>query len=893
MEAFLTNNGRQLSKDLLNVQRAAKAKGARMLTKPLTAVMRGQVERVVELFERSVERYAGVAATRGAKAVVTLQVEQHGELWAQAINDAFRILGKDVQATIQPVMQSVADDVLDKTTTLLTGDKPSVISKRVMQQSVNEIARDVTGINKTTQGRLARLISKSIDEGQSPGEVMEAVRRKIPQIATNRVPTIVRTEMGRIADRAAIRSMKDSAVVTHVSVEGCEAIEQGIPTFRGTPTCNIKNVPIEYAGDLQFHINHTGAITASGFRQENGSTPSLPLKGGEGIGTWEDRGRPVPAFVSDGGPPKPPKPPQSPPPPAAPITPTPLPPTPPLAPAAPMVPVKPKPLPKPKPVVAPKPTPAPVPIPAVVDPVPAIAPTPVLAPIIPDPVPATPFAPPVASIADSSPTPSPSPAWSPWSDVDQFNKSLTQKQKDALQDYVGDSRMVNDPLRRGTPLRSVDAELIDDLDNIFAKAPVIPKGTKVYRVIDEDDFESFYSGKTEWVDKGFVSTSSTAAARDALIDELAEMNLKPVVLEIEMGEGMSGLPLWAQGDGYFAYQKEVLLPRGRRFVFLGKERGVVKLRVEVDDAAVIPAPVESAPVKSTRLPGIPADEKYDKLNDFLSGAFTTKQVDQLLSTVDGFNIDLKPFENALTGETFSSVDGGSVHMQRARFASDEKPTLLNKKKFAKAAKDAHPLGHFDRGVDHPDPLGALQKDKAWQGSGIYGDGYYHQLVAPYKRTLDDTLDGKFSSTAIDYAEQGPDAKIMVGFLRKEANVISHIKVDEEKIAFTNYIGDVFPRNPTLYAKEKYGLSSISEVTAEMLDEIKDEFGRLNKLRTVALDLSFNSGAYARVAGYDAIHVESMDYLVVVNNRNYVLLDETAKWNDTEKTFFFDDFFNEQ
>ena len=386
MEAFLTNNGRQLSKDLLNVQRAAKAKGARMLTKPLTAVMRGQVEKVLELFERNLQRYAGVSATRGAKALVTLQVEQHGALWAQAINDAFRILGKDVQATIQPVMQSVADDVLDKTTTLLTGGKPSVISKRVMQQSVNDIARDVTGINKTTQGRLARLISKAIDEGQSPGEVMEAVRRKLPQIGTNRVPTIVRTEMGRISDRAVIRSMKDSAVVTHVSVSGCEAIEQGIPTFRGTPTCNIKNVPIEYAGDLQFHINHTGAITASGFRQQNGSTPALPLKGGEGIGTWEDRGRPVPAFVSDGGPPKPPQaPPQ---PPAAPITPTPLPPTPPLAPAAPMVPVKPNPTPKPKPVVAPKPTPTPAPMPSVVDPVPVIAPAPIVAPIVPDPVPA-------------------------------------------------------------------------------------------------------------------------------------------------------------------------------------------------------------------------------------------------------------------------------------------------------------------------------------------------------------------------------------------------------------------------------------------------------------------------------------------------------------------------
>lgn len=396
MESFLTNNGRQLTKDLLAVQRAAKLKGSRLLTKPLTKVMRAQVELVLSLFEKSVIRYAGVDATRGMKAVTTtLQVDAHGDLWAQAINDAFKILGKDVEVTIQPVMQSVADDIHEKTTTLLTGVKPSIPAKRVMQQQVNEIARDVTGINKTTQNRLARLISKAVDEGKSPFEVMEEVRKKIPQIATNRVPTIVRTEMGRIADRAAIRSMKDSAVVTHVSVSGCEAIEQGSPTFRGTPTCNIKNVPIEYSGDLRFHINHTGAITASGFRQSNGTTPALPLKGGEGIGTWEERGRPVPAIISDGGLPKPPKPPQSPPPPppATPIAPKPLPPTPPLAPVKPLVPVKPKPTPKPKPVVAPKPTPSPAPIPAVVDPVPAIAPTPIVAPIIPDPVPSTPVAP--------------------------------------------------------------------------------------------------------------------------------------------------------------------------------------------------------------------------------------------------------------------------------------------------------------------------------------------------------------------------------------------------------------------------------------------------------------------------------------------------------------------
>lgn len=986
MESFMTRNGAQLTKDLLNVQRAAKLKGTRLLTKSLTAVMRRQVEKVLELFETSLIRMAGVAATRQVKAVtMTVQADQHADLWASALEQAFRILGKEVEATVQPVMQSVADDIHEKTTTLLTGVKPSAPAKRVMQQSINEIAKDVTGVNNTTQRRLARLISKGIDAGKSPGELMDEIRTKIPQIATNRVPTIVRTELGRAADRAAIRSMKDSGTVTHVSVSGCEAIEQGIPTFRGTPTCNIKNVPIEYSGDLRFHINHTGAITASGFRQENGSTPALPLKQGEGIGTWEDRGRPVPALVSDGGLPKPPKPPEPPQPPAAPIAPKPLPPTPPLPAASPLVPVKPKPTPKPKPVVAPKPTPTPAPIPAVVDPVPTIAPPPALTPIIPDTPSAT-----TATTSGRTPVgydgfvasmelvPSGSPRNAAEFYGRLFNGSvnLTNDDRLAFADYI-ETPAFSQRLRTGF---TNNIQVIQDAPRVRAlteslSSRTLQKETYVFRGLNSvPELENLNVGDY-LVEDSFMST--TPSMNSAFIKETVQYG--GIVMRVKLPKGapvkyVSG----ASPSAYYADEVETLLQRGSKLRLVGKTQGngvtyldfdfesaspneydwVSKLKGAVvpdnlgysypkeqldnlvgayfndlvvrggqsfDDlsaqlkamsvnkwsrADVVaylkesgwspymtdaqvrglakPSLKEAVAPKTARLPGIPTDEKYDKLNDFLSGAFTTKQVDQLLSTVDGFNIDLKPFENALTGETFSFVDGGSIHMQRARFASDEKPNFLSKKDFVKAAKDSHPLGHFDRGVDHPDPLGALKKDKAWQGSGVYGDGYYHQLVAPYKITLEDTLARKFSSTAIDYAEQGPDAKIMVGFLRKEANVISNIKLDEEKIAFTDYIGDLFPRSPTIYAKEKYGLSSISDVTPEMLDEIKDEFGRLYKLRTVALDLSFNSGAYARVAGYDAIHVESMDYLVVVNNRHYVLLDETAKWNETEKTFLFDE-----
>jgi hypothetical protein len=543
-----------------------------------------------------------------------------------------------------------------------------------------------------------------------------------------------------------------------------------------------------------------------------------------------------------------------------------------------MVPVKPKPTPKPKPVVAPKPTPAPVPIPAVVDPVPAIAPTPVLAPIIPDPVPATPFAPPVASIADSSPTPSPSPAWSTWSDVDEFNKSLTQKQKDALQDYVGDSRMVNDPLRRGTPLRSVDAELIDDLDNIFAKAPAIPKGTKVYRVIDEDDFESFYSGKNEWVDKGFVSTSSTAAARDALIDELAERNLKPVVLEIEMGEGMSGLPLWAQGDGYFAYQKEVLLPRGRRFVFLGKEGDVVKLRVEVDDVAVIPEPIKQT-AKTTRLPGIPEKEKFDRLNDFMSLFMSNEHAyrAQLAGIADWDNV----FD--------TNIDKGSYTMQAARVFSDEKPTFLSRQEFLEKSKDMHPLGHFDRGVIHKNPLKELKKDKAWQGSGIFGDGYYHQLARLDKLSVNDTLNGKITGTASDYAGVSDEARVMTGFLSKEAKVITHEEIISIRNDITDYLNKLPLDTKLDFAEAYYGVADWTDLTKDMINAVDGEYTALTKMVDYAKELALDKGSLARLLGYDAIHVTSRDYLVVVNNRHYNLLDAVAKrTNSLADSFRFPD-----
>lgn len=304
MEAFHGVAARRLTADLVKIRNSAILKAAREFNKSLAGVMRKQVEDVVTEFhtrlQRSYPSFASADGVPGTKAAVRIPAAQHEALWADAL--AMVLDDEEAEVTVRRTarapMQSVASAVASRTREVLgAGLAPG--TERVLQRDIDEMAAEVTNINRTTRRKLRETITQGIEQGLSPFEVMQTVRMRIPQIATNRVPTIVRTELGRAADKAVIRGMRDSQVVTHVSVSGCEAIEPGIPTFRGVPTCNIKNVPIAYAGDLRFHPNHTGAIIASGFKTVRGQVPNLPLRQGTGIGTWEDRGRPVPARVNE------------------------------------------------------------------------------------------------------------------------------------------------------------------------------------------------------------------------------------------------------------------------------------------------------------------------------------------------------------------------------------------------------------------------------------------------------------------------------------------------------------------------------------------------------------------------------------------------------------------
>lgn len=289
-ENFTGSARKALRQDMLMARRAVLLRGMRYLAPSLAKVMREQVEGVVDSALNAFSRLYGIpikAFAYETKDSVEFTVPNRATMWAEAIEQEMARAGSVVELTMAPAVTSVAVDTLEKTNLLLGLRPPDNRQLAGLNIRIRRIAAQITNINKTTKRSLQDTIAKSIREGKTIFETAQIVRDRIPQIATNRVPTIVRTEMGRAVDEATRYAMKESNTVTHFDVIGCEAIEPDIPTYKGVPTCNIKGVPIQDEGLIRFHPNHTGAIVVAAFYQSDGSIPTIPLTEGLGDGTPE------------------------------------------------------------------------------------------------------------------------------------------------------------------------------------------------------------------------------------------------------------------------------------------------------------------------------------------------------------------------------------------------------------------------------------------------------------------------------------------------------------------------------------------------------------------------------------------------------------------------------
>lgn len=248
---------------LRRVSAVVMAKGARRLAGDLRTFLDDQVDEVIS---RALSRAQG---RHSLKADVTLDVA-HGHVWEQAINEVFGDAGVKAREVVKPSITSTTAQGYSKTGLLLGQDTAADVSKHLAPR-VRTLAEKVTRINETTRATLATTIRQGLNENLGPGDVARRIREKVPEMNVARSLTIARTEMSNAWNEGAVASFLESETVTHCSVIGCMKREADSPTYRGESTCNIQDVPKEDIDSLEFHINHTGTLVPSRFREEDGS----------------------------------------------------------------------------------------------------------------------------------------------------------------------------------------------------------------------------------------------------------------------------------------------------------------------------------------------------------------------------------------------------------------------------------------------------------------------------------------------------------------------------------------------------------------------------------------------------------------------------------------------
>jgi hypothetical protein len=243
--------GTWLVQEFVRVHRGVVKKHSARMSRFWGAMFKKQVEQIVQFAKKRMP----------SKALGFYGTDE--EVWEAALIEVFN----DKNQTAETYMNS--KEILGDTATesyllaaaLLANIKPTQERLMNLRKRIGDISAETTRINKTTEKIIRRELLASKDAGNSITETVRKLENKVSSL-NRRIPTIVRTEMGRASDEGVKASMKHNGTVTHCSVIGC-ASSSDHPTLG--VNCNIENVAIEEIDKVTFHINHTGAWIPSKF----------------------------------------------------------------------------------------------------------------------------------------------------------------------------------------------------------------------------------------------------------------------------------------------------------------------------------------------------------------------------------------------------------------------------------------------------------------------------------------------------------------------------------------------------------------------------------------------------------------------------------------------------
>ena len=265
--------GRLLMVAIARAGRIAQKKRLRAFSKLLKEIMDKQIREIVRIAlqgggQRSVN---GSGSKDRAPDLVAIALPQSGAIWAQAIENVFAASNISLVVEVAPTIQSTMAQGMSQTSQLLGETVPQAAAAQAIAVSARGVAAQIVNTSGTTKLLIERVIKQSISEGLTVSETAIAITEKLPAMNQWRSLTIARTELNRAWGQGVTRMLKASSQVTHVSVIGCEEREDNSPTYQGASTCNISNVPVNDADSLDFHINHTGNIVPSNFRNRDGT----------------------------------------------------------------------------------------------------------------------------------------------------------------------------------------------------------------------------------------------------------------------------------------------------------------------------------------------------------------------------------------------------------------------------------------------------------------------------------------------------------------------------------------------------------------------------------------------------------------------------------------------
>jgi hypothetical protein len=249
-----------LAKTMHRVATISRNQTAHRIALKARAAIRQHVDAIIE------------AGQWGGKAGISL-----AEFWEPIVISASQDVAGDLRRQALNDVQSIIGQSYSRTAMLL--GQPERQPSSVWLKPARDLSdRLLTPMELTTQRQFKEAITKADREGMTRQESAQFARDEVERKSTSRSNTagnVVAQEGWR---DGSIQAMQEGNVV-EVSVIGCMSREEdqwGSISYQdymfdadgrqAESSCNIEDVPIEFADKLFFHPNHTGTIIASKFK---------------------------------------------------------------------------------------------------------------------------------------------------------------------------------------------------------------------------------------------------------------------------------------------------------------------------------------------------------------------------------------------------------------------------------------------------------------------------------------------------------------------------------------------------------------------------------------------------------------------------------------------------